>query len=82
LGSNLVESLARQGYTQIKVVDFDRVETHNINNQVYTEQDVGGLKVKALQARVFISTKCELDIMDKRLEEGNAKKFFKDATLV
>lgn len=81
LGSNLAESLARQGYTNIKVADFDRVELHNIQSQVYTESDVGATKTKALQARIFISTHCEIEILDKKLDENNIKKFLKDATL-
>lgn len=49
IGSNVAELLARQGVEQIILWDMDRVESHNIVNQLYTEEDVGELKVTALK---------------------------------
>lgn len=48
-GSKIALSLAKLGITNIHCWDFDTVESHNIPNQVYTLQDVGKLKVEALQ---------------------------------
>lgn len=53
LGSNLAETLARQGFTKLRVLDFDRVEAHNVSTQAYGTGDVGTLKVKALANRLF-----------------------------
>ena len=82
LGSNLIDSLARVGFTQLKVIDFDRVEGHNINNQVYDLGDVGNLKVTALQRKVYASTKVKLEAENKKLEATNVVKLLKDYDIV
>ncbi|HEY9787019.1 MAG TPA: ThiF family adenylyltransferase [Candidatus Obscuribacterales bacterium] len=51
-GSRIVLSLAKLGLENIHVWDFDVVEAHNIANQVYSLEDVGKLKVDALEAIV------------------------------
>ncbi len=42
LGSLLADNLARQGAARLAVIDFDRVEAHNIGTQLYRREDVGG----------------------------------------
>ena len=82
LGSNLVDTLTRQGFPNIRVIDMDRVDLHNINTQVYGEKDVGALKVQALRNRVFANVGTEIEIDQKKMEAGNVKKQLKDSTLV
>ena len=48
VGSTVAENLARCGVTNMTLWDFDRVEPHNICNQMFRQQDVGKLKVEAL----------------------------------
>lgn len=51
LGSFTVQLLAKMApnwQCPITVWDFDKVENHNVNNQLYTEEGVGNLKVSAL----------------------------------
>lgn len=48
IGSNVAELLARYGIENIVLYDFDIVESHNIANQLYTEEDVGTPKTEAL----------------------------------
>lgn len=48
-GSKVVLSLAKLGIQNIHVWDFDKVEPHNIANQVFGNDDVGKLKVDALK---------------------------------
>ncbi len=48
IGSNVAELLARYGIENIVLYDFDIVESHNIANQLYTEEDVGKEKTEAL----------------------------------
>lgn len=48
VGSTLAENLARFGITKFVLYDFDKVEAHNIANQMFTQKDVGKLKVEAL----------------------------------
>lgn len=82
VGSNLVNNLARQGIQNITVIDFDRVEEHNISTQIYTERDVGLFKVEALQTEVFNTVGAEIIAIRQKLTDRNVKKFLKDADLV
>lgn len=47
IGSTVAENLARFGITKITLYDFDRVEAHNIANQMFWETDLGKLKIEA-----------------------------------
>lgn len=75
LGSNLAETLVRQGISQIVVLDKDRVEKHNISTQVYGLDDVGKLKTDALRDRLYNLTGIEISSVPKELEQGNVKKY-------
>jgi molybdopterin/thiamine biosynthesis adenylyltransferase len=48
VGSTVAENLARCGVTKMTLWDFDKVEARNIVNQMFRQQDVGRLKVEAL----------------------------------
>lgn len=48
VGSTVAENLARCGVTKMTLWDFDKVEEHNIVNQMFTEEDVGKPKTEAL----------------------------------
>lgn len=82
VGSNLADSLARQGYQNMKLIDADRVEQHNVGNQVYDLMDVGGLKVEILRNRLFRTCEIEAEIVSRRLDASNAKKFLRGADLI
>lgn len=49
VGSTIAENLVRSGITKITLWDFDKVEKHNIVNQMFRQQDIGKLKVEALR---------------------------------
>jgi len=49
VGSTVAENLARCGLTKFTLWDFDKVESKNIVNQMFREQDVGKPKVEALR---------------------------------
>lgn len=49
VGSTVAENLARCGVTKMTLWDFDKVEPHNISNQMFRIKDVGNLKVDALK---------------------------------
>lgn len=48
IGSTVAENLVRFGITNIALYDFDRVEAHNIANQMFRDTDIGKFKVDAL----------------------------------
>jgi molybdopterin/thiamine biosynthesis adenylyltransferase len=72
LGSHLVDNLARQGLRQLRVIDRDRIDVHNVSTQLYGEAEVGGWKVEVLRQRVFRATGAEIDAVRKELTEHNA----------
>ena len=49
VGSTVAENLVRCGLKNLVLWDFDKVEPHNITNQIYRSKDVGKLKVEALK---------------------------------
>jgi len=46
-GSRVFASLVELGCSQIQVIDFDKVEAHNLANQIYRDSDIGWLKTEA-----------------------------------
>lgn len=52
VGSTLAELLARAGFTRITLYDFDKVEPHNIANQMFVESDINRPKVEAVADRI------------------------------
>jgi molybdopterin/thiamine biosynthesis adenylyltransferase len=48
VGSTLAELLVRFGLTNLTLYDFDKVEPHNLANQLFTQKHVGMPKVEAL----------------------------------
>lgn len=65
VGSTLAENLARFGLTNFNLWDFDKVEPHNLVNQMFTEDDVGQYKtdaVKKIITRINPDAKDEIRI--------------------
>ena len=81
LGSNLVDTLTRQGYNKISIVDFDRIQKHNINTQIWSLEDVGKLKSNAIDYIVYGNTDIELTCFNKKVDSKNISKFAKDSTI-
>jgi molybdopterin/thiamine biosynthesis adenylyltransferase len=82
IGSNLVDNLMRQGFKKLKVIDKDRVETHNINTQIYMEEDVGALKADVLKNHIFRAVGEEIEAVGKELDERTVKKFLAGGDLI
>ncbi len=53
VGSTVAENLARFGLTKITLYDFDKVEPHNIANQMFTQEDIGKPKVDAVAELLY-----------------------------
>ena len=82
VGSNLADALARQGVRTLRVIDRDRVESHNTATQIYTTEDAGALKTDALKEHLFLATGTEIEAVSKELNAANARKLLKDVDLV
>lgn len=66
VGGYAVEGLARAGIGRLRLVDFDRVRTHNINRQIIAlDSTVGMKKTEAIALRVSqINPRCEVEVLD------------------
>lgn len=53
VGSWTALSLAKMGFLNLKVFDFDTVDTVNLNSQLYRHKDIGKPKVKALADIIY-----------------------------
>lgn len=63
IGSTVAENLIRFGITKISLFDFDKVEPHNIANQMFRQTDIGKLKVEALaDILTEINPECKDDL--------------------
>jgi molybdopterin/thiamine biosynthesis adenylyltransferase len=82
LGSHLADNLVRQGFRQLRVIDRDRVEEHNVSTQLYGESDVGAWKVEVLRQRLFRATGVEIEALRKELGERTARTLLQDGGLV
>jgi molybdopterin/thiamine biosynthesis adenylyltransferase len=82
VGSNLADNLVRQGVADLRAIDHDRVEEHNVSTQAYGESDVGVWKVEALRNRCFRVAGVEIDPVRKELTAANARALLANRDLV
>lgn len=69
VGSTVAENLVRFGITRMTLYDFDKVEAHNLANQMFRNSDVGRLKVEAVADMLCeINPDCESEL--KLVPEG------------
>lgn len=62
IGSTLAENLARFGFDNFALYDFDTVEAHNIANQMFTQRDIGQTKVECV-ANMMLDINPSAEIM-------------------
>lgn len=77
VGSFTTLALAKMGYENISVYDFDTIEIENLNSQFYRFKDVGRQKVEALKE--IIKDFCDIDI--KAYNEKYDNKIFNDIVI-
>lgn len=67
-GSKVALSLAKLGIEKIDTYDFDKVEEHNVPNQVFGEHQIGKLKVEALYETILQQTNSKIHIFNERVD--------------
>jgi molybdopterin-synthase adenylyltransferase len=82
LGSNLADNLVRQGVSNLRVIDHDRIEEHNVSTQLYGESDVGGWKVEVLRNRLFRTTGVEIEAVRKELTAPNVQQLLRETEVI
>ena len=82
LGSQLADNLARHGAANLRVIDRDRVEEHNIGTQIFDRSEIGAPKADSVAARVFRATGAEIESFNKTLDEKTVAKLLRGADVV
>ena len=83
LGSNCAQLLARSGFVDFVLVDFDHVENSNLNRQFYFEDQIGQAKVQALARNLRqINPAVKLRTVQERVSADNVGQFFADRDVV
>ncbi len=72
LGSNAAMLLVRAGADFLTIIDFDTIEAANINRQFYFRDQIGMVKVEALEKNLLrINPEINITIQSKRLTQDN-----------
>lgn len=82
LGANVLESLARQGFTRLRVIDRDRVEERNLSTQPYYRGDIGARKAEVLANALYRALGVEVEAHADELTAANARKLLAGSDLV
>lgn len=82
LGGNLTETLARTGFTRIKLIDKDRVEMRNLSTQPYSRAEVGAQKARALANMLYRAVQAKIEPIVGELSTTNAQTLLQKSDLV
>ena len=82
LGSQLADNLARHGAANLRIIDRDRVEEHNIGTQIFDRAEIGAPKADSVAARVFRTTGWEIESFNKTLDPKTVAKLLRGADIV
>jgi len=82
LGANITESLARQGFGKLRVIDRDRIEERNLSTQPYFRSDVGAFKAKILANSLYRALGVEVEAIAEGLTQTSVDRCLKGSELV
>ena len=83
LGSHIAVFLARAGVKHLHLVDFDRVDSSNLERQHYFLRHIGKLKTEALAEQLLqINPALNLQLDNLRLDENNAAAVFAEDDII
>lgn len=73
LGGFLAKNLSELDTTKnLLLIDYDTVEPENIKNSIYTKEDIGNLKTKAICTKLH-NNSCRVNVLNKKFIEGETK---------
>ena len=83
LGSNCALHLVRVGFRKLTIVDFDVIDSTNLDRQFYFHDQVGVNKVRALEENLLrINPGLELNMVEKKIEKNNVRAIFGDCDII
>lgn len=77
-GTHVAYNLAKLGVADIHLYDFDKVEPHNLANQMFGDQHIGHQKVEALEDTIrffFTSEELKITTHDKKVQSAEDMQF-------
>lgn len=83
LGSDIAINLARLGVGRLHLIDFDRVDTANLNRQQYFLSQIGMYKTEAMRdiiSQISLCTEVKIDTV--RLTEENITDILEDENII
>lgn len=81
IGSMTILNLAKLGFRDLTVYDFDKIELPNIANQFYRIGDIGKFKVNALKDIVKDFSGIDICIRNKKITTQNAPELISDINM-
>lgn len=82
LGSNVANHLVRSGFSQLVLVDFDRIEPSNLNRQFFFADQIGKLKVEALAENLLrINPDLDLTLHAEKITADNIDQLFTECDI-
>jgi sulfur carrier protein ThiS adenylyltransferase len=83
LGSNCAVALARCGIGTLVIVDYDVIETSNLNRQYYFSNQVGLMKTVALEENIRnINREVHVIAHQKKLDRSNIAELFSGCNII
>ncbi len=82
LGGNLAETLARMGFTRLRLIDKDRVEMRNLSVQPYSRAEVGAPKARALANSLYRAVQAKVEPVVTELTAANAQDLLNGSAVV
>ena len=82
LGGNLAETLARMGFTRLKLLDKDKVEMRNLSTQPYSRAEVGGPKARTLANMLYRAVQAKIEPAIVELTSANCEHLLRGSALV
>ena len=71
VGSFVAESLARSGIGKLTIVDYDNIDSSNLNRQLMTNKDnIGKCKVEVLKKHLEEISDCEVKAVNTFIDEN------------
>ncbi len=82
LGGNLAETLARIGFTRLRVIDRDKIEMRNLSVQPYSRAEVGAPKARALANLLYRAVQAKVEPVVTELTASNAPNLLNGSAVV
>ena len=83
IGSNVAVNLVRSGILWLRIIDFDRVESSNLNRQFYFHDQIGRPKVEALTENLCrIQPQLQIEALHTRIDRFNCRLLLDDCDLI